>query len=274
MVSLRQLRELGLAASTVRGRVAAGRLHRLHRGVFAVGRREVSRRGRWLAAVLACGAGALLSHRSALELRGALPESPRWPDVTVPRTYQRRPGIRLHSSSALVTEDRTAVDGIPCTSVARSLVDFAERARPRELARAVEELERLRLFDGRTVQRAVWRANGRRGVAALTDALAAWSEPAFTRSGAERRVLELIADAGLPRPAVNTWVAGHEVDLHWPEQRVAVEVDSYAFHHTHQAFERDHERDAALDEADIRVLRITWRQLAERPAGGHQVRPG
>ncbi len=265
VVSLAQLRALRLSSSAVRSRVATGRLHRLHRGVFAVGRRNVTLRGRWLAAVLGCGPGAVLSHRSALELYGAAKPSRRLPSVTVPGVRRNREGIGVHRSSTLTLEDITVVDAVPCTSVARTLLDFADVARPRELARAVEDLERTGLFDGNAVYRVLRKANGRRGVGRLRAALAEWTEPAFTRSEAERRALALIEAAALPRPNVNTFVAGHEVDLYWPEHRLAVEIDGYAFHSTRQAFERDASRDADLDDAGLRVRRITWRQLDREP---------
>jgi len=159
----------------------------------------------------------------------------------------------------------TTLDGIPRTSVARTLLDFAEIARPQELARAIEELERLRLFDGTALDRVLGAANGRRGTGRLRATLAEWTEPAFTRSEAERRLLHLIDDAGLPSPCVNTSVAGHEVDFHWPGHDLVVEVDGYAYHHTRRAFERDHARDADLDEADLRVIRVTWNQIERQP---------
>ena len=218
-----------------------------------------------MAAVLACGPGAVLSHRSVLEFWGVAKPSRRQPSVTTPALRRARPGIDLHRSATLTPDDTTVVDAIPCTTVARTLLDYAEVARPRELARAVEEAERLGLFDGRAVDRVLTRANGRRGTGRLRDAVAEWTEPAFTRSEAERRALALITAAALPSPNVNTFVAGHEVDLHWPEHNLVVEIDGYAYHRTRGAFERDHARDAALDDAGLRVRRITWRQLEREP---------
>ncbi len=217
-----------------------------------------------MAAVLACGPRAVLSHRSALELHGAAKPSRRLPAVTS-RSHHKTPGIEVHTSTTLTRRDITVIDAVPCTSVARTLLDFAEMARPRELARAIEDLERIGLFDGTAMDRVLSRANGRRGTGRLRAALAEWTEPAFTRSEAERRALALIEAAALPRPNVNTFVAGHEVDLLWPEYRLAVEIDGYAFHSTRQAFERDAARDADLDDAGIRVMRITWRQLDREP---------
>ena len=217
-----------------------------------------------MAAVLACDG--VLSHRSALELWGAAKPSRRPPSVTTPALRRRRAGIDMHSGSTLTPADVAVVDGIPCTTIARTLLDFAEIARPKELARAVEETERLDLFDGRAVENVLARASGRRGAPRLRAALAEWREPAFTRSEAERIALALIEPAGLPRPNVNTFVAGHEVDLHWPEQGLVVEIDSRAFHSGPQAFERDAARDADLDDANLRVRRVTGRQLKVEPA--------
>lgn len=183
-----------------------------------------------MAAVLACGPGAVLSHRSALELWGVAKMSRRRPSVTVPGVRRTREKIDVHRSATLTPDDLTAVDAIPCTTLARTLLDFAEIARPKELARAVEDAERIRIFDGHAVERVLSRANGRRGATKLRTALDNWTEPAFTRSEAERMMLALIARAGLPTPNANAFVAGHEVDLHWPQQRLVVEIDSRAWH--------------------------------------------
>jgi len=266
VVSLAQLRTLGLSASAVRSRVAASRLHPLHRGVYAVGRPTVSRRGRWMAAALACGRGAALSHRSALELWSVVSFRGGPPSVTGSRAQHAKPGVVLHTSRTLAPDDVTALDGIPCTTIARALLDFAGSASRRELARAVEEAERRRIFDGLAVESVLSRANGRRGAGRLRTALEEWAEPPFTRSEAERIALDLIAGAGLPAPNVNTIVAGYEVDLHWPAHRLVVEIDSLAWHSTGPALERDGARDADLDEAGLRVRRFTARQLDREPA--------
>jgi len=218
-----------------------------------------------MAAVLACGPGAALSHRSALELQGAAKPSQRLPAVTVPGEGRSTAGIEVHRSRTLTPADRTTIDNIPCTSVARTLLDFAEVASPKQLARAVEA-ERLRIFDGRAVERVLSRASGRHGATRLREALADWTDPAFTRSDVERMMLDLIAEAGLPTPNANTFVAGHEVDLHWPEQRLVVEIDSLGWHSTRPALERDRIRDADYDEAGFRVRRFTARQIERDPA--------
>jgi very-short-patch-repair endonuclease len=212
--------------------------------------------------VLACGPGAVLSHRAAAALLGLSRNGGRWPAVTRPgRAPQRRPGIDVHGSRALTLADTRREDGIPCTSPARTLLDLAEVTGPAELTRAIERAEELRIFDGRAVEEVLARANGRRGGARLTAALQAWAEPAFTRSEAERRLLRRIHEAGLPAPMVNRWVAGYEVDMYWPAARLVVEIDGFEFHRSRPAFEADRARDADLGDAGIRVLRVTWRQI-------------
>lgn len=218
-----------------------------------------------MAAVLACGEGALLSHSASMALWGAAPARRDPPEVTTPRR-RRHAGIRLHESETLHPADHAVVDNIPCTSVARTLLDYAESARARELRRAVDELESKRLFSGVAVQEVLARANGRRGAARLQAVLDAWREPALTRSEAERRFLELIERAGLPAPLVNTWVAGHEVDFFWPDHALVVEVDGFEHHRTRRAFEADRMRDADLGDAGLRVRRVTWRQLEDEIA--------
>jgi very-short-patch-repair endonuclease len=169
----------------------------------------------------------------------------------------------VHETGTLHVDDIACVDGIPCTSVARALLDYAQDASRHRLGRAVEESQRLGLFDGQVVEDVLARANGRR-VAALRNALRAWGEPQFTRSEAEQRLRALIEDAGLPLPGFNAWVEGCEVDAYWPRHRLVVEVDGFEYHRTRAAFERDRLRDAELGDAGLRVIRTTWRQLRER----------
>ncbi len=265
VVALRQLTRLGLTVDGAQNLVKRARLHRIHRGVYAIGRPGVSREGRWMAAVLACGDGALLSHRSAGALWGVSPAPAAVSYVTLPRRARRREGIVVHESATLVAHDAAAVDGIPCTSLARTLVDFAGMASRRQLARAVDQAERLRIFDGRAVHEVLSRSNGRAGAVALRAALADWEEPPFTRSEAERRLHELINGSGLSQPLVNHHVAGHEIDFWWPEQRFAAEVDGYGFHCTRADIERDKQRDLDLAAQDLHVVRITWKMIEYAP---------
>lgn len=251
-----------------------GRLHRLHVGVYAVGHQVVSIHGRWMAAVLACGSGSILSHRDAAALWGIRPSSRHVVDVTAPCGSRRdRPGIEVHRTRRLDPEDRDVEDGIPVTTVARTLLDLAEVLPRGDLANAIENSERLRLFDLRAVEDVIGRSPGRRGLRVLRGALEAYRPPPATRSLLERRFLDLMHDAGLPRPLVNVEIANLEVDAAWHDARLVVELDGRTFHDTHEAFERDRIRDATLQLAGYRVLRVTDRRLLREPmAVVHTVR--
>jgi predicted transcriptional regulator of viral defense system/very-short-patch-repair endonuclease len=262
VVSRAQLRAQGLSDDAVRRRVRAGRLHRLHHGVYAVGHTVLRSEARRLAAVLACGEGAVLSHRSAAAHWGLLPTGATRIDVTIPRTARAGDAkIRLHHSRSLGARDTTMHEGIPITSVARTLVDLAATVRPDRLERALAQAERLQLYDHRAITDVLARANGHRGKAALTRATA--REPKLTRSGFEARVLNLIRAASLPEPLTNFLLTAPdhprlEVDLCWPTHRLIVELDGYETHRTRAAFARDRARDAALEADGWRVVRFTW----------------
>jgi very-short-patch-repair endonuclease len=265
VVARRQLGKLGLGAGAIRHRLAAGRLHRVHRGVYAVGHRRITGRGRWMAAVLACGEEALLSHRSAAALWGLAPYAGSSIDVTAPGS-RRGPRKKLIVHGGWVrSEERSVHDGIPVTSVARTLLDLAEVVDRRRLERALEESERLGLFDLRAIERVCERNHGRRGLRPLLALLPSLAPAPETRSELERRFVHLCAEAELPTPVMNAQVAGFEVDALWPEHRLVVELDGYAFHRTRAAFERDRVRDAALVLAGYRVLRITARRFRDDP---------
>jgi hypothetical protein len=217
--------------------------------------------------VLAFGPDALLSHRSCAALRGLLPDARAVIDVTVPgRTRKGLPGVRLHLPRTLHPDDRDAHDGIPCTSVARMLLDVAATAPARQLARVFEATERERVLDMRRVRDAIERSPGHRGrgpLAALTERLT--DPPPATRSELERRFLELCEGAGLPKPAVNVTIAGYEVDIAWLDAKVIVELDGWEFHRTHRAFERDRRRNVDLQLRGFRALPFTWRRLQTEP---------
>lgn len=267
IVTLAQLAELGLAPSSVRSRVAAGQLHRMHRGVYAVGHRIVNRYGHWLAAVLACGVGAVLSHRSAAALWGIRPTSQASIDVTSPqRSGKGRLGITVHSGATLLAADVAEIDGIPCTSLARTLLDLAEVVHGQALERAVHEAEILRVFDGRAVAEILRRARGRRGAVRLE---AATAEGDFagpgTRSELEDGFLAFCTRNGLPRPENNPYVdtpeGSREVDFLWRSHRLVVESDGRRFHDTPRAFESDHRKELLLDAGGWECVRATWRQV-------------
>jgi very-short-patch-repair endonuclease len=260
VVSRAQLHELGLSDPGITRRVQAGRLHRLYQGVYAVGHTSLTPRARELAAVLACGEEATLTHRSAGFAWAIVKQPPRKIHVTCSRSRSPGPGVVVHRS-ALHPSDRVVLDGVPVTTVARTLVDLADVLRQDQLADAVNEAEVQRRFDLRQLQAARARVPNRHGGHKLDRVLARWRPRPFTRKEAERLFLALCKRHGLPRPRVNTWIAEQEVDFAWPAHRVAVEVDGAATHHTRRAFEEDRRRDRRLAVKGIQVLRVTWRDL-------------
>ena len=256
-----QLTAAGVSETAISARLKAGRLHRVHRGVYAVGYRSSSLQTRAMAAVLACGPGAVLSHRSAAALweigpwRGPL-------EVTSPR--DRRPrGIVAHRSRTLTPRDVTTQRGIPVTTVPRTLIDLAEVLTDVALMRVVNEARIRRRVQTLELTAAVTTNNGRRGAALLGRLVDLDGGP--TRSVLEDRFVAFVSEHGLPPPRVNQRVCGHEVDMLWPDARLIVELDGRAFHDQPGAFERDRERDAQLTVAGYRVVRITWRRLAGDP---------
>ena len=251
-----QLLAAGLSRHAVAHRIAKGHLHQLHRGVYAVGHASLSARGRDLAAVLACGPDAVLSHRSAAVLWGLLRASEHQVHVTAP-THRRTPtGVHLHCSH---TSEFVHHAAIAVTTPARTIIDLAATASREELERALEEARLQRRVTDEALQRGV---QGRPGARAIRELLA--REPSFTRSEAERALVSLLRRARLPKPYTNVRVAGHRVDALWPQQRLIVEVDGFAFHSSRAAFERDRARDADLQAHGYRVVRVTWRQLTRR----------
>jgi very-short-patch-repair endonuclease len=255
---------LGFSSSGIQRRVSAGRLHRLYLGVYSVGHVIVSAHGHRMAAVLACGPGSVASHVSAAALRGLLSDARGVVDVTA--TIRRRHrGIAVHTVQWLHDDDRAVVDNIPVTSVSRTLLDLAGVV-PNRLERALEQAERLGIFDLRAVEALMDRSRGRRGLRVLKAALRTYRDRPFTRSELERMLSEISRAADLPIPAFNVWIAGHEVDAVWHDHRVVVELDGYEFHRTRAAFERDRRRDADLQLAGYRIVRFTRRRLVDEPA--------
>jgi hypothetical protein len=267
VVATWQLKPLGYTLSAIKRRALAGRLHRLYRGVYAVGHKRLSRKGRWMAAVLACGPDAVLSHRVAIALWELRPPPSGVIDVTVPgRSRKGQKGIRVHNVRTLHDDDRALVDGIPVTSVHRTLLDYAEVAPAQQLRLAIEASERRELFDLKAIDRLLARSPGRRGRAALAGALTEMrGRVARTESELERAFLALIRAAGIPEPIAQAQVAGYRVDLFWPGPRpLVVELDSYEYHKSRAKFESDRRRDAKLQLAiDCRVVRLTWMRLEQ-----------
>lgn len=262
MVSVAQLAALGVTKDVVGRWVVSERLYRLHRGVYAVGHQALTRNARFLAAVYACGPGALLSHRCAGAVEGLIASSPTLVDVTTPRGRKPRAGIALHCSRSIHEDDRTILDGIPVTSIARTLVDLADVLSEQRLAKALHRAEVLRVFDLTKVEEALARVPGRKGRHRLRRVLAAYQpEPHFLRSKAERKLKQLCERHHLPQPQFNVNLAGYELDVYWPEARLALEFDGAETHLTRHAFHEDRRRDRALATEGIQVARVTWPDL-------------
>jgi very-short-patch-repair endonuclease len=251
------LSRLGYDNDTVAGAKSDAWLHRLYQGVYAVGHTDLSLHGRCLAAVLACGPRALLSHYSAAWLWGLTPTKPIPIHVTSPSPRKRRAPIRLHRSSTLIDADCDLRDGIPVTSVARTLLDQAGLVQPRGLRRLLKRSEELKLFDLTAVDDVLIRNRGHRGAKALRRAIQLYEPPPFTRSEFEAAFYEAVIAAGLPTPRVNYNVLGMEVDLFWPRQRFVVELDLYETHGTRDSFEDDRLRQEDLLLEGIGMTRVT-----------------
>jgi hypothetical protein len=267
VVSIRQLtHELGYTRDVVFRAVRAERLHALHRGVFAVGHTNLSLQGQCLAGVLACGEGALLSHYSAAWLWGLVKGSPVPVEVTTPIPRKLHLPVRRHRSRILIEDDYQIEDGIPVTAVPRTLLDLAARIRSDRLRRILERAEELALLDLGPIEALLARSRGHRGRRPLHSAIALYRPPPFTRSELERRFLDLVLAAGLPRPATNFAEAGYELDAYWPDHRFAVELDVYETHGTREAFERDRLRQEDLKLAGIELIRVTGTRLEREPS--------
>ena len=257
---------LGLSADAIGRRVRSGRLRPLHRGVYAVGHLVLRREAHWLAATLACGDAAVLSHAAAASHWGIRQSAASLIDVTVPGgAGRRRPGLRVHRR-ALLPEEITTHEAIPVTTPARTLLDLAATLPRRALERAVDQTEVLRLFDLTALDATIRAHQGRPGAPRLRAVLERHSVGStLTRSELEERFLRFCDERGIASPRVNATVAGLEVDFYWPRPRLVVELDGWAFHRTRAAFERDRTRDALLAARGVRVLRFTHRQLIATP---------
>jgi very-short-patch-repair endonuclease len=260
-----QLRDLGYTKNAIKRRADSGRLHRKYRDVYAVGHSRLTVRGKWMAAVLACGRDALLSHRAAAalwELRTA-PTGPL--DVTATSRHNI-PGIRGHYVRAIHPDDRAEIDGIPVTSLARTLLDLAVILSHQRMRTTLEGVERREILNFARLDALLARSNGHRGVGRLRAALHELHGGApWTQSELEIRFLELIRAAGLPEPRVNVFVLGELVDFYWPEHKLVVETDGWRFHRSRRSFEENRLRDTKLQVAGIRVIRPTYERIVHEP---------
>ena len=259
IVTAEQLREAGIDKSAISRRAKAGRLHRVHRSVYAVGHRALSHRGRWIAAVLACGDGAVLSHSSAAALWGLLRPFDGSIHVSVPITSGRmsRPGIHLHRCPSLAelspSPSSSAIRGgrggqlvtvrhrIPVTTIQRTIDDLEGNVPPYLLRRAKRQAELMRV-----------RLRG--------------AEGKRSRSDLEEDFLALCRRHRLPPPETNVKIGRWEVDFVWRDQRLVVETDSFLYHRGSVSFHNDHARDLDLRQRGFTVLRFSERQLEEEPA--------
>jgi very-short-patch-repair endonuclease len=262
VASRRQLLELGMSRRSIERRLAGGRLHPVLRGVYAVGRPGITRRGQWMAAVLSCGPGAALSHGSAAALWGVAPERPTDPvQVSVRRANGRgRPGVEVHRRSSLKDRDVTVREGIPTTAIVRTLLDLAAELSQGRLERAVNEADRLDLIDPDSLRAVLAAHHGQPGVRRLRELL---DRRTFrlTASELERRFLSLAREAGLPPPLTGQLVNGFEVDFYWPGLGLVIETDGLRYHRTPGQQARDRLRDQAHALAGLTALRFTHAQV-------------
>lgn len=261
VVTRRQLLDLGLSARAIQHRIDKGRLHPVDRGVYAVGRPELSRRGLWMAAVLGCGSRAALSYGSAAALWGVGRERRDLVEVSA-GSYgvRQRPCVHIYRRSNLRAAEIVVRDGIPVTSVVRTLIDVAGRLDRAVLERAVNEADRLGLIDPEALLDALALHPGKRGVRPLRELV---GERTFrlTDSELERRFLRLVLEAGLPTPLTQQRLNGFKVDFLWPDLKLVVETDGLRYHRTASQQAKDHRRDQAHLAAGYTPLRFTHAQI-------------
>jgi very-short-patch-repair endonuclease len=264
VVSASQLRQIGFPKATIFSGVQRGRLHPIHRSVYAVGHEALSWEGRCLGAVLA-SEPAVASHRTAAWIWGLLRSRPGTFHLTAPSRRHRKEKVVVHFAR-LEPDDVTTVDGIPVTSPARTVLDLAPDESVRDLGRLLERADERDLLDRRRFEALLARAGGHPGRAKFAAALRGYKpEQATLRSGLERRFRRLVLAAGLPRPQANVVVEGYELDCYWEAEGFAVELDVYATHGSPRSFEADREREDDLLLAGIELIRITDVRLEREP---------
>jgi very-short-patch-repair endonuclease len=266
VVTREQLRELGYGRHAVDHRIAKGLLHPVRRGVFAVGRPEVTDKGRWMAAVLACGEGAVLSHSSAAALWRIGQERRGLLEVSLPSSSRRRrPGIRIHRRPSLnPRRDLTSEYGIPVTTPVQTLIDMTLRLDRSGVERMINEADRYNLTHPPQLREALDARAGEPGVAKLRHIL---DRRTFrlTKEELERRFLPLVREAGLPTPLTGQFVNEFEVDFYWPDLGLVVETDGLRYHRTPAEQARDRLRDQTHTAAGLTPLRFTHEQVRYEP---------
>jgi very-short-patch-repair endonuclease len=259
-----QLLALGMTSSAITRWTEGGRLHRVHHGVYLLGHPVPAPLAHEQAALLACGDDSCLSHRTAGRVHGLI----EWDgpiDVTTRRHRGRPKGVTVHTTRRLESRDTTRRHGLRITTIARTLLDLAECLDDAELERAVESAFAQRRVTEKQLRDLIARSPGRHGAAVLGALLDYRGDDGFTRSRAEDVMRQLTRRARLPQPRANARVGGYEVDFLWPEERVIVEVDSWAHHSSRASFEQDRRKRADLQAADYTVLPVTWRQMTGQP---------
>jgi very-short-patch-repair endonuclease len=265
IVTRDQLTELGYTDHMVDHALRTGRLQAWHRNVLAVGHGGLSPHGLCMAAVMFRGNGALISYQSAVWLWGLEKKLEIPLNVSVRWRGHAQGAIGLHHCPALRDEDFATTEGIAVTSVPRTLLDYASTAKRYRLDFAIDRADRLDLLDPAAVDRIIDEVKGHRGCRRLSKALTIYRETGFTRSGGEKKLLAVLADAGVRRPAVNNFIEGYELDFYWDRERFAVELDSWEYHRTHRSFEQDRKRQEELTMAGIETIRITGTRLKHEP---------
>lgn len=263
-----QLLLIGYTRHQITLDVASGRLHRLHRGVYAVGHTRLTRKARWMAAVLACGPNAVLSHRAAAALHSLRPAPHGDVDVTVCGGNRSRKGIEVHNVRTLHAADTTMIDGIPVTSLERTLLDYAEVSGEQWTRLAIEAAQRQDRLDLKPYQAMLDRNPGRHGRAALMKAMGQVGDEApWTQSEPERQLLAALRARGVREPSTNVVVEGELVDFHWRAERLVVEVDGEHWHKTPAARESDRRRDVKLQLGGQTVARFGDRRIDQELGG-------
>lgn len=260
-----QLLELGFSDEAIDHRIRRGRLHRVHAGVYAVGRPELTRHGRWMAAVLACGEGAALSHASAAALWGIRDKEGNQIEISVPANRAPRPkDIRVHRRASLIAEDVTRHRGIPVTTPTCTLIDQATRLSGNQLERAVDEADKLDLIDPDRLRRELDGRPKRRGVKPLRTLLDT-ATFVLTTTELERKFLPIARRAGLPKPETQVKLNGADVDFYFRELALVIETDGLRYHRTAFQQKRDRVRDQTHTAAGLTPLRFTHAQVAFEP---------
>jgi very-short-patch-repair endonuclease len=265
IVTRSQLHDLGYSDGSIERAIASGRLHPWHRSVFAVGHQGLGPHGLCMAAVLFRGDGALISYQSAIWLWGLEKKLAIPVHVSVRWRGHAQDAIGLHHCPALRDEDVAETERLPVTAVPRALLDYASEAKAYRLERAIDQADRLELLDLAAIDLIAEEVRGHRGRGPLLRAMTIYREQGFTRSGGENRMLAALNDVGVPRPSVNNFIEGHELDFYWEAERFAVELDSWEHHRGRRSFEEDRKRQEELAMVGIEMVRVTGTRLRREP---------